>query len=197
MKKILVIFTVAVLLITAVYGSDTTKININGVEFDLSEKYQNGETLNNSYRVEDEFSITDISDNVENQYGFWKSDSDNSSKLTVDGRAVEFTKELYKGEYSSHVFFTSGDKIFMIYFKGSEITPEIEKLITNTPKSDINSDTFYNILDDALTVYKKEKVEKLNYDAIFNENEARLKSNYDDSSIDNKYLLYYYNSRRL
>ncbi|MBQ7927554.1 MAG: hypothetical protein IJ287_02240 [Methanobrevibacter sp.] len=81
---------------------------------------------------------------------------------------------------------------------GEEITPEIEKLIKNTPASKIGKDTFYNTLDESIDMYREQKIVKLNQDAEYNYLEAKHQSqsspqNTHDDTKFNRILLIYHN----
>ena len=80
---------------------------------------------------------------------------------------------------------------------GKEIDKDIEKLIKNTPESEIDSDAFYNALNESVDIYKEQKIDKLNSDGEYNYLEARQQTQLhqhqsrDDTRF-NQILLTYY-----
>lgn len=198
MKKLIIILTLSLLLVGCVYASDST-IKINGIEFKIPPKYQNGELDDDSYRLENNFSIRCIDNNVAKAIGLWAEEQEYSEDLTLNNHPVRYFYQYnkYVKGYHSHAYFASGYSVYEISWTGKEITSDIEKLINNTPKSNISNDDFYNMLNESYNIYKNQKVDKLNKDSQYNYLEAKSQSHQqtsEDSEM-NKILLTYYNRR--
>lgn len=198
MKKLIIILTLSLLLLSCVYAGDST-IKINDVEFKIPPKYQNGELSDNSYRLDNNFSIRCIDNNVAKAIGLWAEEQEHSEDLTVNTHPVrhfcQYNK--YVKGYHSHAYFSSRDSVYEISWTGKEITSDIEKLINNTPKSNMSNDDFYKMLDESYDTYKEQKIDRLNKDSQYNYLEAKTQSHQqtsDDSEM-NKILLTYYNRR--
>ena len=67
-KKILIIL-ITLVFISSVWAQNESTVNINGINFEIPPKYQNGEFENNRYRLENQFSIECIDDNIPKHIG--------------------------------------------------------------------------------------------------------------------------------
>jgi hypothetical protein len=176
MKKMFLILLMAFLLIGCAWAND--RIEIGDVEFELPSKYCGGDVNNNSYELNDTFSIRCIDDNVSKAIGLWASESKNSRDLNIGGHPVRHFcqyNEYVHGNHS-HAYFVSGESVYEIAWTGEEIDGNIEKLIKSTPPSEIDDDDFYSGLDVCLEIYKQQKKDKLNREGEYNYLEAKYSS---------------------
>ena len=199
MKKafILIIFLLITLGCSYAYENST---EVNGISFELPDKYAGGENTLNGYRLENNFSIQCIDDNIASAIGLWAAKSEYSEDLTINGHPVRYFYQYnqYVHNNDSHAYFATNESIYEISWVGNNITPEIEKMISDTPKSKIDNAIFYDILDDCFKKYKEERTDKLNHDAVYNYLESKYSSaNNPQKTNDNKrlneILLTYYN----
>ena len=177
MKRILVATLLAALLVGCVYAS-TQPIEINGASFEIPSKYQGGKLTDNSYSLDNNFSIKCIDDDVCGKIGLWATEKDFSEDMTLKNHPVRHFSQYnkYVGGNHSHAYFASNHSIYEISWTGKEINKDIEKLIENTPESEINDDAFYSALDEAVNIYKQQKIDKLNQEAEYNYLEAKYHS---------------------
>jgi len=171
-------------------------VDINHVKFQIPEKYCNGELNNDEYKLDNIFSIRCIDDNVPKAIGLWASECESSEDLDIYNHPVRHFCQYNKhvdGNHS-HAYFASGESVYEISWKGKEIDRDIEKLIKNTPKSKINEDDFYNVLDKSLDIYKEQKKDKLNQESEYNYLEAKHSSqpDSDDDARFRQILFTYY-----
>lgn len=199
MKKIFIALTLAILIMGFAYASNST-VTINDVEFKLPSEYQGGKMTNGNYKLENIFSICCINDDVAKFIGLWATENDFSEDVIIADHPVRHycSYNEYVHGNMSHAYFASEDSIYEIKWTGEEITPDIEKLIKNTPESKIDSDVFYNTLDESIDMYKEQKIVKLNQDAEYNYMEAKHQSQSDqqdshDNTKFNRILLTYHN----
>lgn len=197
MKKILIFTILLFILIGCAFASSTIKIN--DAEFQLPSKYQGGELDGDSYKLNNTFSIRCIDDDDAKAIGLWASEKEYDNDLNIGNHPVRhfYQYNKYVGGYHSHAYFTSGNSCYEIAWTGKEITSDIEKLINNTPSSEIDSDAFYDTLNKAVDIYKEQKIDKLNSDGEYNYLEARQQTqlhqhqSQDDTRF-NQILLTYY-----
>ena len=197
MKKLLIILSLAILLISCV-NAQNNAVEINGIEFKLPEKYLGGELTNDKYEVEDNFSIKCIDGNVENEIGLWACEKDFEENLTIDHHPVRHYCQYnqYLHENQSHAYFTSKNSTYEITWMGEDIDTNIKNIIKNTPKSNINEDTFYNMLDESIDIYKNKRIDMLDNDSEYNYFESKFNTQphqdtRDDSKL-NEILLTFY-----
>ena len=185
MKKILIILIAILILISCVHAQDNTTVEINGVIFEIPEKYQGGHTYKNGYSA-DYFHLTCIDENIAKSIGLWACEKDYEENLTISNHPVKFYYQYNppsKDNYS-HAYFASGNSIYEISWLGNNITPDIEKLIRDTPPSKINENKFYSILDESINTYEIIKSQQDEWDAEYNYLEVKyhesLSKNPDD-----------------
>ena len=138
MKKIFIILCGAILLLGCCYATDSA-VEINSAEFEIPSKYQGGEFNGLEYKLDNTFSIRCVDDNIANAIGLWASESDFSEDLNINNHPVRHFCQYNKyveGNHS-HAYFLSGESVYEIAWTGKEINTDIEKLIKNTPKSEI------------------------------------------------------------
>lgn len=197
MKKILIFTILLFILIGCAFASSTIKIN--DAEFQLPSKYQGGELDGDSYKLNNTFSIRCIDDDDAKAIGLWASEKEYDNDLNIGNHPVRhfYQYNKYVGGYHSHAYFASDNSCYEIAWTGKEITSDIEKLINNTPSSEIDSDAFYDTLNKAVDIYKEQKIDKLNSDGEYNYLEARQQTQLhqhqsrDDTRF-NQILLTYY-----
>lgn len=198
MKRIMVALTLTILLMSFVCASSTVKVN--DAEFSLPPKYQGGELNNNSYRLNNTFSIRCIDENIPDAIGLWASEKEFEENLDIDNHQVRhfYQYNTYVGGYHSHAYFASGKSIYEITWMGKEINGDIEMLIKNTPPSEIKKEAFDYALNKSIDIYKEQKINQLNQDGEYNHMEAKYQSQLheqqtpDDRKL-NQILLTYYN----
>lgn len=199
MRKILIALALTALIMGGAYAGNSTA-TVNGVDFNIPSKYQGGEMINGDYRLENIFSISCIDDNVPDAIGLWDRENDFSEDSNINNHPLRhyYVYNKYVDGNLSHAYFASGESIYEIKWTGEEITPDIKKLIKNTPASEISDESFYNTLDKSIDIYKDQKIDKLNHDGEYNYVEAKSQSQLShQSSLDdtklNRILLTYYN----
>lgn len=178
MKKFLLALTLTLLLLGCVFAS--SNVTVNGVDFEIPSKYQGGELKNDMYRLDNDFSIRCVSDNVVNAIGLWAEEQDSSEDLSIDNHPVRHFYQYSKIHHGnwSHAYFASGKEVYEITWTGEKIDNDIEKLIKNTPPSKIDEDAFYDTLDKSYEIYKTQKIYQLNHDGEYNYNDAKHQSQY-------------------
>lgn len=199
MRKIFITFALTILIMGCAYANDST-VTINDVDFSLPSKYQGGELTGSYYKLDNVFSIGCIDDNLASAIGLWAVEKDSSEETNIDGHPVRhyYSYNEYVDGNLSHAYFASGNSTYEIKWTGSEITGDIEKLIKNTPKSDLSDEAFYNTLDKSIDIYKEQKINKLNQDGEYNYLESKFQSqsnhqNTPDDTRFNRILLTYHN----
>ena len=189
MKKILTLLSLALLLAGCAYAHDAN-VEINGTEFELPSAYQGGELSNGKYELENNFSIRCVDGNVAKAIGLWAEEQDFSEDLSISKHPVrhfcQYNK--YVNGNQSHAYFATGQTLYEITWTGKEINKDIEKLIKNTPPSEINDDDFYNALDLSYEIYKQDKIDRLNQDGEYNYLDAKLHSSLSQDTSDNTKL---------
>ncbi len=198
MKKVFTILVLSILIAGCVYAENNT-IKINDVDFKLPDKYLDGDLKENSYRLDNIFSIRCIDNDTAKAIGLWAEENQHSNDLTIGNHPVrhycQYNK--YVNGNHSHAYFASGNSIYEISWVGDNINSDIEKLINDTPSSKINDDDFYDILDKSVEIYKQQKIDKLNQDGEYNYLESKYQSQYPQDSFDDtrfrEILLTYYN----
>ena len=178
-----------------VYAQDSIKIN--DVEFEIPSQYPGGDISDNYYRLDNEFLIECVDDNVPDAIGLWASEKDYIKDLNIDNHPVRhyYQYNQYVHDNQSHLYFASDESIYEIAWTGNKITKDIENLIKNAPKSKISDDEFHYALDKSIDIYKQQKIDKLNQDSEYNYLEAKYQSHHQDTHDDRKFkeiLLTYY-----
>lgn len=192
MKKIIFTLLILTASIGCVYAQN---IEINSVEFELPSKYSNGELYNDIYRLDNQFSIRCIDDNVPDAIGLWAEEAESQDDLNIGSHPVRHYVQYIRhvnGNHS-HAYFTSGKSAYEISWTGCEITEDIKNLIEKTPKSEIDDDTFYNVLNESYRIYKQEKIDRLNKDSEYNYIEAKYSNQKQDSNKFRQILITYNN----
>ena len=160
MKKIILLIIILAFVLPACAGDNST-VDIDGVDFIIPEEYQGGDLSDTSYMKGSGFNFRILSlssyKNLKFNFG---SDSLNDDVLDITERyvgghaAVVIYSNISSCEHEViTIYFATGDTIYLVCYNGSEVTPEIEKMIENTPASSMSDETFYNKLADAQLEY--------------------------------------------
>lgn len=179
MKKLLLILFLACLLTNIAYASEN--IEINKVNFEIPDRYCDGELNGNSYRLNNTFSIKCIDENISKAIGLWACESEKTEDLNIAKHPVRHFCQYNKyvqGNHS-HAYFVSGKSIYEISWVGLEINEDVKKLIKNTPPSEIDDDAFYTTLDKSIDIYKQQRKAKLNQESQHNYPEAKYNTPQD------------------
>lgn len=189
MKKKIWILIINLFLISSVWAQNDKIVQINDVTFEIPSKYQ-GETINGKYSLDDIFSIRCIDGNIPKSIGLWACEMNYSKNLIISDHQIRHYCQYnsYVNDNQSHAYFASGDSIYEIIWIGNEITPDINDMIKNAPKSNINRDTFKNILDKSIETYQKERIEQLNKYGEYNYLESKYNSQISNGKQDNTQL---------
>lgn len=197
-KKICVLFVF--LILVSSFMVTISAVDVNGIDFKIPNKYLGGETKSDGYQLENIFGIFCIDDNLPQRVGFWASESDHNDSLDIDNHPVRYyySYNQYVSDNMSHAYFSSGNSFYEIFWVGNQITPDIEKLIKDTPDSEIGNDSFNSIVDNAIDTYIKDRDDQLSYDSLYNDYEARSssKSGYGKTNYDRLregYITFYNN----
>lgn len=177
MKKMLIL-TVIIILIFNCANATSDSIEINGINFEIPDRYHGGELGDEMYQLDNIFSIRCIDDDVGGAIGLWAVENDSSEDMNIDNHPIRhfIQYNTHVGGNHSHAYFASGDSIYEIAWAGKEINKDIERLIKNTPESEMDNNTFYSTLDEETNIYKQQKIDELNQDAEYNYLEAKFHS---------------------
>lgn len=197
MKRLIILAIFCFLLVGCAYANES--VELNGVEFKIPPKYQNGELTDSKYKLDDTFSIRCIDGKIPKAIGLWASESEYEKDLTISGHPVRHycQHNEYVGGDHSHAYFVSENSTYEISWIGKNITKDIRQIIKSTPKSKMEKDEFYSVLDESVEIYKQDKIERLNDDAKFNYIDAKYKSqnsypDRDDTRLKEIILTKYY-----
>lgn len=144
--------------------SPLSAVEIRGVDFEIPDKYSGGELKSYGYifNNEDTFSILCIDFLMPTKFDEWNIESLSSENITVGSHeAVHYVNK----KNISHLIFSVGDSIFCISWNSSKITPEIEKLVNDSPNSNLTSQQFHSKLENELAEYAADK--ELEKEVIF------------------------------
>ena len=147
--------------IAPICASDNTTVSVDGVDFAVPQEYSGGDLRDSSYMVDNAytFRILSLSDYDNLKFNFGRDSLDEDVTDIVEScigghdAVVIYTDESACQHEVVSIYFAVGDKIFVISYDGSEVTPEIENMIENTPDSSMSGETFYNKLADAQLEY--------------------------------------------
>ena len=184
MLKKIFFMLIIISLIGSVWAQNENIVNINGIDFEIPGKYAGGELTNTSYEFDDEFEVSCIDGNIPKRIGLWACEKDYGENLTLENHPVRhyYQYNEYVHDNQSHAFFAIGKSIYEIAWTGNDLTSEIKNLIINTPSSEIDNDTFNNILDESIDIYKRDKIDQLNHDSEYNYLESKYNSKISSDS---------------
>ena len=150
MKKIFLILLFFLLIFPA------SAVEIRGVDFEIPDGYHEGELKSYGYifKDEDTFSILCIDLLMQTKYGQWACESRSSENITIGSHEAVHYVNLGN---ISHLVFSVGNSIFCISWNSSEITPEIEKLVKDSPDSNLTSSKFHSKLENELAEYAADR----------------------------------------
>lgn len=175
--KLALILAILLVGLPCIYALDTSnwhEITVNKVNFKIPDKYFNESgdaNYEKSYSYNNLLIVSCVDYNtLKHNYG-----SDSTGKGIIDieqsslsGHDLIHIYDNYHSPWNkestglnkSYVFFSTGNKIFEISFKGEELTEEIQEIIKSTPESKMSEETFLNKLDNAQRDYIREDYEK-------------------------------------
>ncbi len=185
MKKIFMILILSVLLVGFAYADNDT-FNINNATFKIPPKYQGGEFQHGSYRLDGNFSIRCVDDDIPKAIGLWAAEQDFQEDISITNHPVRHFYQYdryFEGNYS-HAYFASGKSVYEISWVGEKIDGNIKKLIEDTPPSNISDDDFFGLLNVSFEIYKLEKLKQDEYDAQYNHMEAKYNEQLRQEKID-------------
>ncbi len=177
MREMIAIIFITTLIMGCAHASQQT-IEIGGADFEIPSKYQGGELKDNQYSLDNNFSIRCVDNDVCGKIGLWACENDFSEDINIGDHPVrhfcQYNK--YVNGNHSHAYFASNHSVYEISWTGKEINKDIEKLIINSPASEIKKDSFYSALDESVSIYKQQRIDKLNQEAEYNNLEAKYNS---------------------
>ena len=198
MKRIILILLILAFILPICAGDNST-VTIAGVDFIIPEEYQGGDLSDTSYMKGSGYNFRILSlSNYKNLKFNFGSDSLNDGVLDIaesyvggHAAAVIYSNISACKHEVVTIYFASGDNIFLVCYNGSEITPEIEKMIENTPASSMSDEIFYNKLADAQLEYS--------YDLEKEQREIELERTIDNAlekqqSGHSRFFFYYHKS---
>lgn len=157
MKKIFLIFIVLVIVIPSVSAGNVT---IKGVNFEIPQQYEHGTQKESSYVYESglTFRILNLDDsrNLKSNFGSDIEGAKSVDQTNIAGHdAVVILKEYNSKQYTT-VYFSTGDKIFLICFNDTYVNDDISKIIEKTPEQTMSHDDFSSQLNKALNDYENQ-----------------------------------------
>ena len=157
MKKIFLIFLILLIVIPSAAGGNVT---IKGVNFEIPQQYEHGTQKESSYVYESglTFRILNLDDskNLKINFGDDIDGAKSVDQTEIAGHdAVVILKEYNSKEYTT-VYFTTGDKIFLICFNDTHVNDDISKIIEKTPQQTMSHDDFSSRLNQALSDYENQ-----------------------------------------
>lgn len=152
MRKVILLVLIFIL-IGSVYASDFSKVTVNGADFEIPSQYSNGDTHKTKYVYKDyrTFAILCVDDYIISNYGGNYEISDSKQDLTVGDHPARLLT--YHNKYIdkdvSELYFPVNDSVYCICFQGNSVNEDISHIVESGPESDLSSDVFYGILDEA------------------------------------------------
>ena len=176
------------MLVGFVYANNDA-VEIDNVTFKIPPKYQGGEFENSFYRLDGNFSIGCVDDNIPDAIGLWASEQDFSEDVSVGKHPVRHFCQYnaYVEGNDSHAYFASGDSVYEISWVGEKIDSDIRKLIESAPPSKMSDDDFYDLLDMSYDIYKLERLQQDESDAQYNYLEAKYNEQLKQTKIDQRH----------
>ncbi len=195
-KKIIIlfvlIFTLSLCQAYAIDSSNWTSEKVGDIDFKIPPEYGNSTLMSDGYLTREnifDFAIRDI-----DTFSFLKSSygddatSQNTYDIvneTVGGHTASVIYQEINVEdhnYNTiYVYFETDNHIYCVSFNDTEISPEIEEMISQTPNSEMDQDKFYGKLDKATENYLKQEQElydDLIYDELSRNNEKQSDRRY-------------------
>lgn len=152
MKKIILLLLIF-LLIGSVWADNYSNVTVKGANFEIPGQFAHGNSEANKYVYKDlrTFAILCVDDYLINNYGGFYEIADHTQTLTIDNRPVMLltTYNKYIHENLSYLYFPVNKSVYCICFQGNNVNESISHIVESAPKSDVSSDTFYALLDEA------------------------------------------------
>jgi hypothetical protein len=152
MKKIILLFMLF-LLMGCVCADDFSKVNVNGVDFEIPNQYSSGSVEKTKYVYGDlrTFAILCVDDYIISNYGGFYDIADYKQELSIDSRPVKLLTmyNKYIDKNVSYLYFPVNKSVYCICFQGDNVSSNISHIVESAPSSDMSSDTFYGLLDEA------------------------------------------------
>lgn len=177
-------------------SSNWKVINIDGVDFKLPPEYEgghfSGETNHTTYMLETvfDFSINSMYNKarLEDEYGYASTDEDLTSfdKKTV-GKHIVILLHSYNSicEHNvTYAFFVVNKTIFSISYNGINLTNNLKKMISSTPKSELSKKKFFKRLDEAQKDYLEDQREYEEYYEYTESYRSNMRNNYKHHNHD-------------
>ena len=173
--------------LTAVNAIDSSSWHtqkVGGVDFKIPPNYEGGDLTRSGsvYSVYNlnQFQISSVDDCLKNTYGFDASKGHCEDMVISNHEGVHVTYySAYCKDNLSKFYFSIGDSIFELRWKGSAVSPEIEEIVSNCQDSTLSSTEFHNLLSNAKNDYLNGKYSHNTYDS------------YDSYELDTDYENYY------
>lgn len=169
MKKIIVLLFLCLTLITAVGAVDSgdwETVTIKHHDFKIPSQYAGGDLSDGKYTYENWriFQISVVDNSLPMVYGFANGDNAYVEDLDIDGHAVRYFNEYNNAEKAnvSKVFFSVGQSVYMISWKGNEFSDDVKEIIATSDSSEFSSSEFYDILKEAMNQYNIQEQSNLN-----------------------------------
>lgn len=177
--------------VSANENGDWKTITLDSVKFSIPPQYQGGNPVNENsttYMLDTVFDFAiqslNTTSSLEHIYGYESTVDDIVSikEKTIGNHDVIVitSNRTICNHYVTYAFFVIGNKIFSTSFNGREITPDISKMIENTPKQEISKKQFYKTLDQAQSNYletQREYDEAYTYSEGYNRGVRESKHN--------------------
>lgn len=193
MKKIIFIALIF-LLIGCVYAEDFSKVNVNGNEFEIPSQYSLGDKQKNAYVYHDlrTFAILCVDDYIISNYGGNYKISDSARDLSIDGRPVKLLTmyNTYISKDVSYLYFPVNQSVYCICYQGNDVNASISHIVESAPASDITSDSFYGILNEAYKQHEdRAYLDRVSTDYSSSVSQKNQHDTYSDNRLVTWYLL--------
>lgn len=136
-----------------VWADDFANVTVNGVDFEIPHQYSSGSIQKDKFVYKDlrTFAILCVDDYIISNYGGYYDISDSNQELSIDGRPVKLltTYNKYIDKNVSYLYFPINRSVYCICFQADTITDDISHIVESAPGSNMSSDTFYGLLDEA------------------------------------------------
>lgn len=164
MKKIILVILISLIMISTVTAINTDNwktVTVENHDFKIPPQYSNGEMKKTGYVVENwrVFQITEPGESLPTMYGFANSGNPYVEDLEINGHPVRYINQYYELDNGnlSRAFFSCGDSIYLISWLSDNFTEEVKEIIASSDSSELSSNEFYEILDEAQSSYEVEK----------------------------------------
>jgi len=197
---ILFILMIGIKPVNAIDSSDWESVNVTNVTFKIPPGMEGGRLIETSYSKGNVFHFGIRS--LENDRDLANSFGDESTSDDL----IDAKEETLSNHYLvvlttyvnvcksnvTYVYLPINETIFVISFNGTEITPEIEEIINNTPESEMSKKEFYSKLEQSQKDYINARIDEESYTSYmrgYRQGESDEKSS---SNVRYRYLPIYY-----